>query len=68
MIVFQLKYQHRTIDYGTETSSEWKKNVKRFLPKSSKFCIYILPYDFVKISAACGPDTYQIMYEETLDF
>ena len=25
-------------------------------------------YDFVQISPACGPNTYQIMYGETLDF
>ena len=26
------------------------------------------PYDFVQIYPACGPNTYQIMYGETLDF
>ena len=26
------------------------------------------PYDFVRISSACGPITYHIMYGETLDF
>ena len=26
------------------------------------------PYDFVQISHACDPNTYQIMYGETLDF
>ena len=26
------------------------------------------PYDFVLISPACGPNTYQIRYGETLDF
>ena len=25
-------------------------------------------YDFVQISVACGPNTYQIIYRETLDF
>ena len=25
-------------------------------------------YNFVQISPACGPNTYQIMYGETLDF
>ena len=28
---------------------------------------YFVPYNFVQISAACGPNTYQIMYGETLD-
>ena len=33
--------------------------------KSSKFCIVrVGPYDFVHISAACGPNTYKIMYGE----
>ena len=30
--------------------------------------LYILEkYDFVQISQACGPNTYQIMYGETLN-
>ena len=42
--------------------------VNNFWSKSSKFCILFGPYDFVQISPACGPNTYQIMYGETLDF
>ena len=30
--------------------------------------VYFVPCDFVQISPACGPNTYQIMYEEILDF
>ena len=26
------------------------------------------PYDFIQISLACGPNTFQEMYGETLDF
>ena len=26
------------------------------------------PYNFVQISLECGPNTYQILYGETLDF
>ena len=37
-----------------------------FCQKDQNF-IYFGPYDFVQISPA-GPKTYQIMYEETLDF
>ena len=29
---------------------------------------YFVPHDFVQISPACGPNVYQIMYGETLDF
>ena len=36
------------------------------MPNSSKFGIF-LPYDFVQISSACDPSTYQIMCGETLD-
>ena len=28
--------------------------------------MYFGPYNFVQISPACGPNTYQIMYGETL--
>ena len=38
-----------------------------FCQKDQKF-IYFGPYDFVQISPASGPNTYQIMYGETLDF
>ena len=30
--------------------------------------VYFVPYDFVQISPASGPNTYQIMYGETSDF
>ena len=30
--------------------------------------VWFEPYDFFQISSACGPNTYQIMYGETLDF
>ena len=30
--------------------------------------VYFAPYDFVQISPACGPNTYQMMYGETLNF
>ena len=38
-----------------------------FGQKAQNF-VYFGPYDFVQISPACGPNTYQIMYGETLDF
>ena len=37
-----------------------------FCQKAQNF-VYFEPYDFVQISRACGPNTYQIMYGETLD-
>ena len=38
----------------------WKKKTQNF--------VYFVPCDFVQISPACGLNTYQIMYGETLDF
>ena len=40
-----------------------------FLSKSSIFCtVHFRLYELVQISPACCPNTYQIMYGETLDF
>ena len=36
-------------------------------PKAQKF-VHFGPYDLVQILPVCGPNMYQIMYEETLDF
>ena len=38
-----------------------------FFQKAENFVYFIL-YDFVEISPAGGPNTYQIMYGKTLDF
>ena len=38
-----------------------------FCQKVQNFACF-RPYDFVRISATCGPNTYQLMYGETLDF
>ena len=38
-----------------------------FMSKSSNF-VEFGPYNFVQIPPACGPNFYQIMYGETLDF
>ena len=47
---------------------KWRQHFfKKILPKSSKF-VYLVPYDFVQISPACGPNIDQIMYGETLNF
>ena len=43
-----------------------QKMVNDFLPKAQNFVDFV-PYDFVKISQACGPNSYQIMHGETLD-
>ena len=40
------------------------KNDYRFCQKTQNF-VYFVPYDFIQISPACGPLTYQIMYEES---
>ena len=39
-----------------------------FFGQNGQNFVYFGPYDFVQISPACGPNTYQIMYGETLDF
>ena len=36
--------------------------------QKAKKNVWFGPYDFVQISQACGSNTYQIMYGETLDF
>ena len=38
-----------------------------FSQKAQNF-VHFGPYDLVQISPACDPNTYQIMFEETLDF
>ena len=38
-----------------------------FGQKAQNF-VWFEKYDFVQISPACGPNTYQIMYGEILDF
>ena len=38
-----------------------------FCQKTQNF-VYFGSYDFVQILPACSPNTYQIMYGETLDF
>ena len=38
-----------------------------FCQKAQNFA-WFGPYDFLQISPACGPNTYQIMYGENLDF
>ena len=44
-----------------------RKWLKMFCQKAQNFK-YFPPYNFVKILPACGPNTYQIMYGESLDF
>ena len=38
-----------------------------FCQKAQNFVLFG-PYDLVQISPACGLNTYQLMYGETLDF
>ena len=39
-----------------------------FFAEKAQNCVYFVPFDFVQISPACGPHTYQIMYGLILDF
>ena len=44
-----------------------QKGLTIFYQKDQNFAQFG-PYDFVQILPACGPNIYQIMYGETLDF
>ena len=44
-----------------------QKQLTIFCQKAPNF-VQFGPYDFVQISPACGPNNYQIMNGETLDF
>ena len=69
MIVFQVLLKHRTIVYITETSfkmastlsQKWRTN--DFCQKAQNF-VYFVSYNFVRISPACGANTYQICVEK----
>ena len=49
---------------GVNPSQKW---LTIFCQKAQNF-VYFLKYDFVQISSACVPNTYQIMYGETIAF
>ena len=44
-----------------------KKWINIICQKAQCF-VYLLPYNFVQVSPACGPNTYQTMYGDALDF
>ena len=72
MIIFRLIVEHHTFVFVTETSSKMvstlcQKWLTIFCQKAEKF-VYFGRFDFVQISPACSPNTYQVMYGETLDF
>ena len=48
------------------TSTPWSKSLNHFCQKAQH--VWFGPYDFVQTSPACGLNTYEIMYGETLDF
>ena len=48
-------------------STRSQKWLNIFCQKAQNF-VYFGAYDFVQISPECGPNTYQIMYGEILDF
>ena len=59
--------EYQTIVSVTETYSKMALTLCQICQKA-KNRVYIGPYDFVQISPACGPNTYQIMYGLTSDF
>ena len=48
-------------------STHCQKWLTIFCQKAQNF-VQFQPYDFVHISPTCGPNTYQMMCGETLDF
>ena len=62
MIVFELIFKHQTVVSVTGTSSKMAST----LCQKAQNSVLFRSYDFVQISLACGPNTYQIMYGETL--
>ena len=70
MIVFKSIFEHQTVVSITETSFKMaltlcQEMVNYFCQKVQSFVLFG-PYEFVQISLACGPNTYQIIYGETL--
>ena len=39
-----------------------------FFGQTAQNFVYFRTYDFVQFTPACGPNTYQRMYEEILEF
>ena len=53
--------------------AKWRPRYVKNDFKNLFFCqkaqnVHFRPCNLVQISPECGPNTYQIMYEETLDF
>ena len=72
MLVFKLIVYHQTIVSVTEMTSKmastlYQKWLTIFCQRAQNL-VLLGAYDFVQISPACGPNTHQIMYGETLDF
>ena len=68
-VVFQLILYYRTIVYVTETFSKMASTLsQKWLTIFAKRLKTFIPYDLVETSQAFGPNTYQIMYGETLNF
>ena len=44
------------------------QNLLTILCQKAQNFVWLGPYDFVQFSPACGPNIYQVMYRETLDF
>ena len=71
MRVFKILFWHRTIVYFIGTSPKMGSTLSQkwltIFAKIAQNFAYFVPCDFVQISHACGPQTFQIMYGETLD-
>ena len=71
-IVFRLIFLYQKVVFVTGKSFKMALTLSQkwltiFGQKAQNF-EYFVSYDFVQISPACGPNTYQIVYGETLDF
>ena len=47
---------------------ERKKEKKKRKKKKNQSFVYFLQCNFVQISPVCGPNIYQLIYGDTLDF
>ena len=61
-------FSHRNVlQNGVNALSKVVLKTPVFCQKAPDF-MQFGPYNFVQISLACGPNTYQIMYGKTFDF
>ena len=65
MRVFKLLFWHHTSACVKGTTSKMVSTLPQkwltIFCRNAQNCVYFVPCDFVQISLACGPNTYQII-------